>query len=258
MAEPLHFYPASFPERPAYDTALGRALLQAVAAGRAPESLRLHRPGDFVAFSGLDRASPGFAAAVDAARSAGFEAVLRLTGGRAAAAHGGALAFSWCVPSADPRRGIGARFACAAGAIVEALQSLGVDAQVGAVPGEYCPGAFSVNAGGRIKLAGLAQRLSRGAAYLGGVIVVTGGGRIRQVLTAVYESLGLPWNPASAGAAEDAVPGLTCEAVAQALRAALQRRRRLVAAEFSPALLREAAAAERAAAPLSPPRRSCG
>lgn len=246
MAEPLHFYQASFPQRPAYDAALGRALLRAVATGRAPESLRLHRPGDFVAFSGLDRASPGFAAAVAAARCAGFEAVLRLTGGRAAAAHGGALAFSWCVPSADPRRNIRARFACAAAAIAGALQSLGVDARVGAVPGEYCPGAFSVNAGGRIKLAGLAQRLSRGAAYLGGVIVVTGGSRIRRVLGPVYESLALPWNPESAGAAEDEAPGLTCMAVAQALRAALQRRRRLIAAEFSPALLREAAAAEAA------------
>jgi len=246
MAEPLHFYRESFPERPAYDAALGRALLQAVAAGRAPESLRLHRPGSFVAFSRLDRASPGFAAAVDAARNEGFAAVLRLTGGRAAAAHGGALAFSWCVPSVEPRRGIRGRFACAAAVIAEALQSLGVDARVGAVPGEYCPGAFSVNAGGRIKLAGLAQRLSRGAACLGGVIVVTGGGRSRRVLSAVYESLSLPWNPESAGAAEDAVPGLTCTAVAQALRATLQQRRTLIAAEFSPALLRRAAEAEAA------------
>ena len=42
------------------------------------------------------------------------------------------------------------------------LGRLGVDARVGEVPGEYCPGAFSVNARGRIKLAGVGQRLISG------------------------------------------------------------------------------------------------
>ncbi len=56
-----------------------------------------------------------------------------------------------------------------------ALRGLGVDARVGEVPGEYCPGAYSVNARGRVKLIGTAQRLVRGAALLGASVVVGDG-----------------------------------------------------------------------------------
>ena len=45
----------------------------------------------------------------------------------------------------------------------KALGRLGVDARVGAVPGEYCPGAHSVNARGTVKLVGTAQRVIKNA-----------------------------------------------------------------------------------------------
>ena len=53
-----------------------------------------------------------------------------------------------------------------------ALQRLGVDARVGEVPREYCPGDYCVNARGQTKLAGIGQRLIKGAWHIGGVIVV--------------------------------------------------------------------------------------
>jgi octanoyl-[GcvH]:protein N-octanoyltransferase len=40
---------------------------------------------------------------------------------------------------------------------------------------------------------------------------------IRKVLTDSYAALGLDWDPATAGAADDLVPGLTVEAVTDAL-----------------------------------------
>ncbi len=141
----------SFPERPAFDTAVSRALLLAVGEGRSPAALRLYDPGDVVAFSLLDRVQPGFREAVAAARAHGFDAVLRLAGGRAAVFTRETLGFAWCVPDPEPRATIAARFDEMASTLAAALRRLGVDARVGAVPGEYCPGDHSVNARGKVQ-----------------------------------------------------------------------------------------------------------
>jgi hypothetical protein len=77
---------------------------------------------------------------------------------------------------------------------------------VGEVPGEYCPGAYSVNARGRVKLIGTAQRLVRGAALLGASIVVGDGASIRAVLNDVYAALEFDWDASTAGAVDEEVP----------------------------------------------------
>ncbi len=214
----------SVPGAPALDTAVSRALLEAVADGAQPETLRLYQPDDVLAFSGLDAGSPGFAAAVAAARAADFAPALRLAGGRAAVFHTETLAFAWAIPSPELRGGIGERFDEAAAWIAAALRRLGVDARVGEVPGEYCPGAHSVNAGGRRKLMGVGQRVIRGAAHVGGVLVVRASERVRAVLGPVYRALELPFDPATAGAVEDELPGVTRADVAGALLAELRAR----------------------------------
>lgn len=214
----------SVPGAPALDTAVSRALLEAVGSGATPETLRLYRPDDVVAFSGLDAASPGFRPAVAAARAGGFEAALRLAGGRAAVFHTETVAFAWALPIGELRDGIQARFDALAELVAEALRRLGVDARVGEVPGEYCPGAHSVNARGRVKLMGVGQRVVRGAAHVGGVIVVRGSARVRAVLEPVYAALGLRFDPATAGAVEDEIGAVTREAVAEALLAELGAR----------------------------------
>lgn len=212
------------PGDPALDTGVSRALLEAVAAGERAESLRLYRPDDVLAFSGLDAASPGFARAVAVARAHGFAPALRLAGGRAAVFHCETLAFAWAMPVDDLRRGIPERFDAVAAWVAAALRRLGVDARVGEVPGEYCPGAHSVNARGRVKLMGVGQRVVRGAAHVGGVVVVRDGARVRAVLEPVYDALGLAFDPATAGAVEDEAPGVTREALREALLAELAAR----------------------------------
>jgi lipoate-protein ligase A len=131
--------------------------------------------------------------------------------------HPGTVAFSWAIPDPAPREGIRARFDLLAGMVAEALRSLGVDARIGEVPGEYCPGEHSVNARGKRKLLGVGQRVISGAAHVGGVVVVSGADRVRDVLIPVYESLELPWDPATVGSVEEEVPGIGWEAVAQAI-----------------------------------------
>ena len=64
---------------------------------------------------------------------------------------------------------------------------------------------------------GVGQRLIRGAAHVGGVVVVGDGGRIRDVLVPVYEALGVEWRPETVGSVEDEVEGAEYEVVAQAI-----------------------------------------
>lgn len=208
--------------RPELDTALSRAILLGVDAGESPETLRLYAPDDVVAFSAVDRARPGFPAALRIAGEAGFAAVLRLAGGRAALFQREGLAFAWSRPSAEPRAEIAERFEDVAEWIREGLASLGVDARVGEVPGEYCPGAYSVNARGQRKLMGVGQRVVKGAAHVGGVIAVGGRARGAALLERLYEALGYELDPDTIGAVEDEAPGATSEDVVEALLAPLR------------------------------------
>ena len=232
----------SFPERPAYDTAVSRALLLAVGEGRSPAALRLYEPGDAVAFSLLDRAQPGFRSAVAAARAQGFDAMLRLAGGRAAVFTRQTLGFAWCIPDPEPRATIAARFDESAAVVAAALRRLGVDARVGAVPGEYCPGDHSVNARGKVKLAGAGQRIVRDAAHVGGVIVLGGSDRIRDVLVPVYQRMGFAWDPTTVGSLEDEVGTVSRAAVVEALLAELGKTHALEHKPI-PGLVLDAAAA---------------
>jgi len=220
----IHLMTEGVPGRPALDTALSRALLEAVAEGALPETFRLYRPDDVLAFSGVDAASAGFRDAVVAASAAGFAPMLRLAGGRAAVFHRETLAFAWALPAPELRSGIAERFAALAEIVTSALRGLGVDARVGEVAGEYCPGAHSVNARGRRKLMGVGQRVVRGGAHVGGVIVVRESARVRDVLVPVYAALGLDWDPATAGSIEDEIGPVSLAAVEEALRGALAAR----------------------------------
>lgn len=217
-----------FAEQPALDTAVSRALLIQASEGVIAETFRLNVPGRVVAFGKRDTLEPGYPAAVAAAAEQGFASVERLAGGRAAVFTEHTLAFSWTIPHRDPRRGIYPRFEALAGLMTRTFAGLGVPAEVGEISGEYCPGDYSVNHDGRIKLMGVGQRLAPSAAHVGGVVVVDRGDLVRDVLVPVYGRLGLTWDPSTAGALTDVQPGLTVAQVADALVAELSRSATLV------------------------------
>jgi len=193
------------PDEPAVDTAVARVLLERVEAGELPATLRLSRPSRVVAFSARDTRTPGVDAAVRAATNRGFASVSRLAGGRPAVFTPATVAFSLAEPATTPSAAIEARFARMAGALTAALRALGTDARIGEVPGEYCPGAWSVNIAGTHKVAGIGQRVLRRSAHTGGVVVVGDARAIRDVLTDVYAAMHLGWSPDTAGAVDDVV-----------------------------------------------------
>jgi lipoate-protein ligase A len=117
--------------------------------------------------------------------------------------------------------------------IADALRGLGVDARVGEVPGEYCPGAYSVNARGAAKLAGIGQRMIRGGAHMGGVVVASGDREVAEVLVPVYEALELDWDPSTSGSvAEELGREVDAGELEEALIAELGKHYELVPAEL--------------------------
>ncbi len=202
MLRSINVIRRSFPYRPIFDTAVSHALLRGASRGEVTETLRVHTSARMVAFGRQDVTSAGYAEAAVAARAAGFAAVERIAGGRAAVFHPGTIAFSWTVPDPEPRNGIATRFKEISEIVAGALTELGVEAHIGELPGEYCPGAYSVNARNRAKIMGVGQRVVRGAAHVGGVIVVNDHVSIRRVLEPVYEALDLVWNPRTVGSIE--------------------------------------------------------
>ena len=221
MPTPLLILGGSWPDEPGLDTALSKVILDRVSDGEMPATMRLYVPGREVAFGKRDAVTPSYDAAVAAAEEVGFAAVERLAGGRAAVFTEHTVAFSLAVPDADPRAAIYDRFRHVSGLIVDAFSRLGIPSAIGELPGEYCPGEFSIHHDNRIKLMGVGQRLAKKAAHVGGVITVNRTDLLLRALIPVYRALGLEWRPPTVGTLGDVHPGVGNDEVLAALKAEL-------------------------------------
>jgi len=196
-------------------------LLRQVASGDGPERLlRLYTPAPTLALTRRESLMPGYDLAVSAAQRLGFTPAIRPTGGRAAAYDETCLVFDLVEREeshADPT----ALFAQAGGTIVDVLRGLGVDARLGEVPGEYCPGEYSINARGAVKLVGTSQRGVRGARLLSGMLAFGPIDRFVAVLTEANAALRLEWDPRTFGSMLTEAPTASREDVEDALAAAL-------------------------------------
>lgn len=205
------------------DRAVSDRLVDRVAADREP-AVRVWRPHRQVAFGRRDARADGYDEARAVAEERGFPTVEREVGGRAVAYTGSTVAFARVTPVADARSGLTERYDAATADLLDALDSLGVDARGGEPPDSFCPGTHSVQAdsGGRArKLAGLAQRVHADAAAVAGVLVVSDHEALASVLDPVYAALDVSFDPETvgsvAGAGGEADPDAVVEAVEGAL-----------------------------------------
>ncbi len=203
------------------ELAVAGALLRQVSRGEIPDTLRVSRPSrPVVVFGRRDTRHAGWAEAVRRAREAGFEPLVRRVGGRAVAYTGAALVIDAVVRTPDSGFGLEERFRVFGDLYADVLRGLGVDARVGSVPGEYCPGAQSVNARGAVKLVGTAQRVVRDAWLFSALVIVADEQVLAPVLAGVYESLGQPLDVTTVGSVTGEVPGVGLETVEEAVLSA--------------------------------------
>jgi octanoyl-[GcvH]:protein N-octanoyltransferase len=181
--------------------------------------LRIRRPKPTAAFSPQDTAHANYAQARDLTQRRGFTPVERGTGGRLTVFDEGALGITLVAPHVESHAHMMARYDIFAGAIAKGLKRLGIDARIGELPNEYCPGKFSINARGRVKLVGIAQRMTKHAYQMGAVISVARSNEACAAIADAYEVMSLPFDAATYGGINDLVPQATFEDVATAMRA---------------------------------------
>ena len=215
-------------DSPDADREATRNLLDTVADTGTP-IVRAWTPHRQLAFGRRDANESGYDKARAAAEGQGFPPVERSVGGRAVAYTGTTVAFAALEPTEDSRAGLTERYEEAVDTVVAALSSLGVDAERGEPPDSFCPGDYSVQApcasgDGRRrpgKLAGIAQRVTAGAAMVSGVVTVADRGEICDVLDPVYDELGVAFDPKSVGSVAAAGGPSDPEQVARALERAV-------------------------------------
>lgn len=228
---------------PALEVSVAQALLRRVSRGELGPVLRVYRPlTPTIAFGRRDVRLPGFPAAVEAARALGFTPVVRAPGGRVVAYTEDSLVVDHVSPDQDFPSGLERRFEEYGALLAGVLRGLGVDARVGEVPGEYCPGAHSVNARGVVKLVGTAQRMVRGAWLFSSVVMVDGADRLRPLLSEVHRHLGLPFDTVSVGSLTEEVPEVGLDRLEKAVLAAYDDRFGLVPGTLGEDVLEDARA----------------
>lgn len=195
------------------DTAL--ETVRAVGRGDEESHIRLYCPAPTVAFGRRDELNPHFEEAIQATRKHGFEPLVRKVGGHAAAYHRGCLVIDHFQQDSDAVSGNHQRYQLFGELLAQSLETLGVRAGVGEIPGEYCPGEYSVWGqfanGKKVKLVGTAQRVVTGAWWFSVGIVVQDSEPLRAVTHDVYRALGLPLDPTTVGALQDIEPLVTVE-----------------------------------------------
>lgn len=226
------------------DLVVPAVLLRAGRADRSRLVLVRVAAGPTVAFTRRDLRSPGIARATAVARAAGFTTAVRAPGGRMVAYDEGAVVVDDVTRFAAAQTLGWSAFEQNAQQHLDVLRSLGVaDARVGEVPGEYCPGEFSLNVGGRVKVVGSAQRVTGTGALFSTVVQVVVTDRVRDVIVDVSDALGYELDPTTIGGVADAVPGLTAGDVADALASDYRRRAGAAVTDVPVAILRHAEAA---------------
>jgi octanoyl-[GcvH]:protein N-octanoyltransferase len=204
--------------------AISHALLERAARSEI-DSLRLWCPlGPALSVGRLDARHPHLDHVLALARAAGVSPVRRLAGGRAAVLHAGCVCLGWAQPHPKLEKS-GVRYELIAEAISQALAALGVQTFLGESPGEWCPGAWSVQ-GPSGKLAGLAQRVVSGGAWCEALIVIEPAPELTSLAREVHRVLGLDWSDAAQGELRALLPDHPDlrAAVVDALTAALAQR----------------------------------
>src|SRR5688572_9906538 len=206
-----------------------RTIFDQVAGGSRPATVSITPSTRHVGVTRRDTFRPGFRDAVRAAGEMGYPVLVRSSGGGATAADRGTFGFSILRPADEKEsgRGIRERYDEAAALVLGAFSRLGVImAEVGEVREEFCPGDHSIRVGdgeSGMKIVGIAQRITRRATSVGGIVLVEGERELTRVLERVYSAMQLPFRPQSVGSLRRAGYEVGTQDVIEALAAEAER-----------------------------------
>ena len=211
------------PVPPEADIEFTVGMLDAVAHGHQGRTIRIFSPAPTVAFGRLDARLPGFVAAQQLAVARGFAPIARAAGGHAVVYDAGSVIVQAFNPESRWPASIETRFRELTELTKGALSDLGVAVEVGELPDEYCPGRFSVHLKDGPKIAGIAQRIVKGASLTAAVVVVNADESLREAVSEIYAALELRLDPATVGAIAERHPSVSPEQVSEAFaRRAMQ------------------------------------
>ncbi|MGI8539264.1 MAG: lipoyl protein ligase domain-containing protein [Rubrobacteraceae bacterium] len=192
-------------ENPADGYGFQRVVFEQIASGERPPTVVITPLTRHVGVTKRDTHRDGFHDAVRAADEEGYPTLVRNAGGGATAADAGTFGFS-IVRLADGVEigaGIRERYDEAASLALSAFGRLGVrEVEVGEVRDEFCPGDHSLRIGDwrdGMKIVGIAQRVTKRAASVGGIVLVHGEEELADVLEGVYSAMKHPFRRGSVG-----------------------------------------------------------
>lgn len=221
-----------------------RTVFEQVASGARPPAVSITPSTRHVGVTRRDTRREGFAGAVRAANGLGYPVLVRASGGGAIAADTGTFGFSIIRPEEDGKQGIDERYDEASDFVLAAFKRLGFSgAEVGEVRDEFCPGDHSIRFGSYesgMKLVGIAQRITRRATSVGGIVLVSGEKELARVLERVYAAMSLPFRPESVGSLRRAGARVEVTDVIEAFAAEAQERYGAVPAKVGERTLEQA------------------
>lgn len=185
------------------DRRVTQQLIDVVESTREP-AVRVWTPPRQIAFGRRDTTVDGYERARKIALEYGYDPVEREVGGSAVAYTGETVAFAYGVPTETGRGSIDSRYQDVESMVVRALETVGANITRGEPAASFCPGDHSVQGDG--KIAGIAQRVRRESALVGGYVIVLESDEraVSDVLDQIYGALEMPFDPQSVGCVESA------------------------------------------------------
>ncbi|PLR79000.1 octanoyltransferase [Bacillus sp. V3-13] len=162
-------------------------LCASVGSGSSPATARAWVHHNTVVLGIQDSRLPFLQAGIDFLESAGYQSIVRNSGGLAVVLDEGVLNLSLIVPDTEKGIDINRGYEAVWLLIKEMFAGFNKNIEAGEIAGSYCPGSYDLSIGGK-KFAGISQRRIRNGVAVQIYLCISGSGAARAVLLKEFYS----------------------------------------------------------------------